>query len=391
MNVVANWLRLLLGNPQLVILVLTLVIGLGAVLWIGNMVAPILASVVIAWLLDSLANPLIRLRIPRFLGVLVVYLGFLALLALIVFAIVPILSQQATQLVSQIPGILAELQDVLMRLPQRYPEFISESQVNQIAGAIGYEAMALGRGMLTASVSSVFGVITLGIYLVLMPLLVFFMLKDKDRLTAWVIGFLPRDHRLLAHVWEDVHRQLGNYVRGKIIEILVVWVATYFTFAVFGLDFAMLLSFLVGISVLVPYVGAIAVTIPVAMIAYVQWGIGPDFTYSDARLPGGAGARRKRARPAPVLGGGEHAPDRDHRLGPGVRRAVGVLGGLLRHSDRHPHPVRPPRVAAPRADHRRDVVSGGTAGRAPPSTCGRSRTWRRRRGGSPRRCAAPRW
>ena len=279
MNVVANWLRILLGNPQLVILVLTLVIGLGAVLWIGNMVAPILASVVIAWLLDSLANPLIRLRIPRFLGVLVVYLGFLALLALIVFAIVPILSQQATQLVSQIPGILAELQDVLMRLPQRYPEFISESQVNQIAGAIGYEAMALGRGMLTASVSSVFGVITLGIYLVLMPLLVFFMLKDKDRLTAWVIGFLPRDHRLLAHVWEDVHRQLGNYVRGKIIEILVVWVATYFTFAVFGLDFAMLLSFLVGISVLVPYVGAIAVTIPVAMIAYVQWGIGPDFAY----------------------------------------------------------------------------------------------------------------
>ena len=121
--------------------------------------------------------------------------------------------------------------------------------------------------------------ITLGIYLVLMPLLVFFMLKDKSRLIAWVINFLPRDHRLLAHVWEDVHRQLGNYVRGKIIEILVVWIATYFTFALFGLDFAVLLSFLVGISVLVPYVGAIAVTIPVAMIAFVQWGIGPDFTY----------------------------------------------------------------------------------------------------------------
>ena len=390
MDVISKWGRLLLGNPQLVILVLTLVLGFGAILWIGNLVAPIIASVIIAYLLDGFANPLMRIRIPRFIGVLVVYLGFLALLAFIVFAIVPILSQQATQLVSQIPGIFTELRDALMQLPHRYPEFISESQVNQIAGAIGYEAMALGRGMLTASVSSVFGVITLGIYVVLMPLLVFFMLKDKERLIAWVIGFLPRDHRLLAHVWEDVHRQLGNYVRGKIIEIVVVWVATYFTFAVFGLDFAVLLSFLVGISVLIPYVGAIAVTIPVAMIAYVQWGIGPDFTYSDARLPGGAGARRKRARPAPVLGGGEHAPDRDHRLGPGVRRAVGVLGGLLRHSDRHPHPVCPPRVAAPRADHRRDVVSGGTAGETP-STSRASRTWRRRRGGSPRRCAAPRW
>ena len=279
MNLITNWFRLLLGNPQLVILVFTLVLGLCAVLWVGDMVAPILASVIIAYLLDGLANPLQRLRIPRFIGVLVVYLGFLTLLAFIVFAIVPILSQQATQLVSQIPGMLAELRGVLMQLPHRYPEFISESQVNQIAGEIGYEAMALGRGIVTATVSSVFGVITLGIYLVLMPLLVFFMLKDKERLIAWVIDFLPHDHRLLAHVWEDVHRQLGNYVRGKIIEILVVWVATYFTFALFGLDFAVLLSFLVGISVLVPYVGAIAVTIPVAIIAYVQWGIGPDFTY----------------------------------------------------------------------------------------------------------------
>ena len=104
MDVISKWVRLLLGNPQLVILVLTLVLGFGAILWIGNLVAPIIASVIIAYLLDGFANPLTRIRIPRFIGVLIVYLGFLALLAFIVFAIVPILSQQATQLVSQIPG-----------------------------------------------------------------------------------------------------------------------------------------------------------------------------------------------------------------------------------------------------------------------------------------------
>ena len=279
MNVVSNWFRLMLGNPQLVVLVLTLVIGLGAVLWIGNLVAPIIASVIIAYLLDGLANPLARRRVPRTLAIVLVYAGFLAFLAFIAFAVVPLMSQQATQLVGQIPGMLTELRGILMRLPHRYPEFISETQVNQIAGAVGIEVMDLGRRMVTASVSSVFGVITLGIYLVLMPLLVFFMLKDKDRLIAWAVGFLPRDHRLLTHVWADVHRQLGNYVRGKIIEILVVWLATYLPFAVFGLDFALLLSFLVGISVLIPYVGAIAVTIPVAAVAYVQWGLGPDFTY----------------------------------------------------------------------------------------------------------------
>ena len=279
MNIISNWFRLLLGNPQLVVLVLTLVIGFGAVLWIGNLVAPIIASVIIAYLLDSLATPLARRRVPRMFAVLLVYAGFLAFLAFIALAVVPLMSQQATQLVGQIPGMLTELRGALMRLPHRYPEFISEAQVNQVAGAVGIEVMDLGRRMVTASVSSVFGVITLGIYLVLMPLLVFFMLKDKERLIAWAVGFLPRDHRLLSHVWTDVHRQIGNYVRGKIIEILVVWVATYIAFAAFGLDFAVLLSFLVGISVLIPYVGAIAVTVPVAAVAYVQWGIGPDFTY----------------------------------------------------------------------------------------------------------------
>lgn len=279
MNVVTNWFRPLLANPQLVILVLTLVFGLGAVLWVGNMIAPIIASTVIAYLLDGLATPLVRLRIPRLAGVLIVYLAFVALLAFIVFAVVPLMSQQATQLVGEIPGMFAELQGVLMRLPQRYPEFISESQVNEIAGAISNEVMTLGRQMVTASVSSVFGVITLGIYLVLMPLLVFFMLKDKHKLITWLVSYLPRDHRLLAHVWTDVHRQLGNYVRGKIIEILVVWIATYTAFAAFGLGFAVLLSFVVGISVLVPFVGAIAVTLPVAAVAYAQWGLGPDFTY----------------------------------------------------------------------------------------------------------------
>ena len=279
MNVVTNWFRLLFADPQLVILVLTLVLGLGAVLWIGGMIAPIIASVIIAYLLDGLANPLVRLRIPRLLGVSLVYLAFLALLVFILLAVVPIMSQQATQLVGEIPGMLAELQGVLMRLPQRYPEFVSESQVNEVAGVIGNEIMTLTRQMVSASVSSVFGIITLGVYLVLMPLLVFFMLKDKDRLIAWVVDFLPRDHRLLAHVWTDVHRQLGNYVRGKVIEILVVWVATYAAFAAFGLGFAVLLSFVVGISVLVPFVGAIAVTVPVAAVAYVQWGLGSEFTY----------------------------------------------------------------------------------------------------------------
>ncbi len=278
-NVVTDRFRLWLANPQIVILVLTLVLGFGAVVWIGNMVAPIIASVVIAYLLDGLATPLARTRVPRQAAVFLVFIAFLALLAFLVLALGPLMSQQATELAGQLPAMAGELREALLRLPQRYPDFLSEAQANEIAATIGAEVVALGRQAVTASLSSVVGVITLGVYLVLMPLLVFFMLKDKAKLIDWLQRHLPRDHRILAHVWEDVNLQLGNYVRGKIVEICVVWLATYLAFAAFGLDYAVLLSFLVGISVLVPYVGAIAVTFPVAAVAYLQWGFGSEFIW----------------------------------------------------------------------------------------------------------------
>ena len=279
MNVITNWFRLWLANPQVVILVLTLVLGFGALLWIGNMVAPIIASVIIAYLLDGLAVPLTRIRVPRLGAVVLVFLAFIAFLSFIVLGLLPLMSRQATQLLGEIPGMIAQLQDILLRLPQRYPEFVSEAQVNRITTVIGNEVTTLGRAAVSASIASVFGIITLGVYLVLMPLLVFFLLKDKEKLIAWLVGYLPRDHRLLAHVWDDVHLHLGNFVRGKIVEILVVWSVSYVTFAALGLEFEVLLSFVVGISVLVPYIGAIAATFPVAAVAYVQWGFAPDFTY----------------------------------------------------------------------------------------------------------------
>ena len=110
------------------------------------------------------------------------------------------------------------------------------------------------------------------IYLVLVPLMVFFLLKDKVSVLRWVTSFLPKNNPLLSHVWLEIDLQLSNYVRGKFIEIVIVWAVSYAAFALFGLNYALLLSVLVGVSVLVPYIGAIAVTFPIAFVSYAQWG-----------------------------------------------------------------------------------------------------------------------
>jgi putative permease len=79
-----------------------------------------------------------------------------------------------------------------------------------------------------------------------------------------------------------VDQQIGNYVRGKFWEILIVWSVSFVTFTILRLQFAMLISLFVGLSVLIPYIGAVAMTIPVASIAYFQWGLSSQFAYAVA-------------------------------------------------------------------------------------------------------------
>jgi putative permease len=237
----------------------------------------VFASVVIAYLLEGLVTPLERRNIPRLLAVCIVYLFFMTFFVFLLVGLLPILSRQATQLITQIPDIIGRLQEVLLRLPELYPQIFTEAQVTEITDGIRDQVVSFGRSVVSSGLASVVGFITIMVYLILVPLLVFFFMKDKERLVGWVAGYLPRDHALAATVWSHVDRQIGNYVRGKFWEILIVWWVTFIAFLALGLNFAMLHAVLVGLSEQIPYIGAAVVTIPVALVAYFQWGVGAEF------------------------------------------------------------------------------------------------------------------
>ncbi|MEM7193585.1 MAG: AI-2E family transporter [Pseudomonadota bacterium] len=139
------------------------------------------------------------------------------------------------------------------------------------------ELTDFGQRIVTTSLASAASIITVIIYVILMPILVFFFLKDKARIINWFKSLMPADNQLALRVWKDVDLQIGNYIRGKFWEILIVWLATFLTFSYLDLQFAMLLAVLVGLSVLIPYVGAAVVTVPVVIIAWFQWGWSGDF------------------------------------------------------------------------------------------------------------------
>jgi len=279
MQVLTDWFRRYFSDPQVLFLAVALALGFAVVLTMGNMLAPVLASIVIAYLLEGLVAFLVRFGWPRIAGVILVYIAFMLFVSLIVFGIMPLVSRQVTDLVQQLPAMISQGQSALMGLPARYPEIVTPEQIQELIGAIRAEIANFGQQVLSWSLASVVGVITILVYMILVPLLVFFFLKDRALIIGWFQRYLPKHRRIAGTVWRDVDRQISNYVRGKFWEILIIWAVSYAAFYAFGLNYAMLLGMLVGLSVIVPYIGASVVTVPVLLIAWFQWGWTSTFAW----------------------------------------------------------------------------------------------------------------
>lgn len=278
MHVIREWFIRYFSDPQAILLGVLLLLGFGIVVFLGKMLTPVLASIVIAYLLEGAIRIMERRGAPRLGSVLVVFSAFMAFILFLLVIVVPLLWGQTVELLRELPVYVKIGQDMLLGLPEHYP-IISEAQILEIMGIVSREVTTAGQRLLTFSLTSIPNLITLLVYFILVPLLVFFFLKDKQRLLGWITAFLPKERSLSVHVWHDVDQQLGNYVRGKFWEILIVGGTSFVVFTFMGLNYPILLAVLVGLSVVVPYVGAAVVTIPVALVAYFQWGWSPDFAW----------------------------------------------------------------------------------------------------------------
>ncbi len=279
LNIVRSWVEKYFSDEEAVVLFILLIVGLAVVVLVGGMLAPVIASMVLAFILQGLVSKLVSRGFNETGSILAVYLLFIGLFFAFLFFLLPLVLGQVTSLVKEFPRMFSELQSYLKVLPKEYPSLLSEGSVNNLFNQATSEAAKFGQWVVSFSIESFPVFVTILIYIVLVPILVFFFLKDRRLILSSLAGLLPREKRLMTRVWHEMNMQFANYIRGKVVEILIVGVATYVAFVVMGLNYAVLLGILVGFSVLVPYIGATIVTIPVAMIALFQWGWGSDFFY----------------------------------------------------------------------------------------------------------------
>lgn len=279
LKVVKSWIDKYFSDEEAVILFLLLGVGLALIVFWGDILAPVIASVILAYVLQGLVMYLRSKGVNKIVAVYLSYLFFLGTVLGFFFSILPLVWRQLTSLIKDMPVIITKLKKLVFNLQEEYSTIITLQELDTIIQNLTSEVANFGQWILSQSLEGLPVFISAMIYLIVVPILVFFFIKDKDRILASLVSFLPKKRRLMNQVWDEMNRQFANYVRGKVVEITVVGGCTYIGFIFMSLNYSALLAILVGLSVVIPYIGAVLVTIPVAMIALFQFGLSDAFYY----------------------------------------------------------------------------------------------------------------
>jgi putative permease len=278
--VITNWCKRYFSDPEAAYLFLFMAFAVIAFYTVSAMLMPLIVSIVLAYLLDW---PILwlnkKLKMPRLVAVIIVFVLFISICVLILVGLLPLLSHQLTNLLMELPKNSAELQANMTKMIQHIP-LITEDQAGSMVVELQLKFTNVGKQLLSNSLTFIPNLVAIVVYLVMVPLLVYFFLADKARILGWLsYNFIPQKRSVLLKVWQEVHVQIGNYIRGKFLEAIMVLVVTYVSFLILGLEYSLLLAALVGLSVFIPYIGAIVVTIPVIAVGLIQWGASPQFWY----------------------------------------------------------------------------------------------------------------
>ncbi|WP_338557452.1 AI-2E family transporter [Erwinia sp. E_sp_B01_3] len=277
LDLLIQWYRRRFSDPQAIALLAILLAAFCILFFFNGLLAPLLVALVVAYLLEWPTVRLERLGCSRTWATTIILILFASLLLVLVLVVAPVAWQQGINLAHELPTMLNRLYQFATRLPERFPTLMDVGIVDIVVENLRSRLSGMGDQLVKYSLASLVGIMTLAIYLVLVPLMVFFLLKDKAQMLAAISRVLPRNRGLAGQVWVEMNQQVSNYIRGKVLEMVVVGIATWIGFWAIGMNYALLLAVLVGFSVLIPYVGALAVTIPVIGVGLAQWGLGGDF------------------------------------------------------------------------------------------------------------------
>lgn len=289
-----KWMKFLGGYNIIYTLAVLLLIGLTLLLYsqlnfilqpIFTIISAVVTPLVISFILYYLMNPLVdffeKKNIKRLWVIIGIYFVFIGLLTWLILWLIPILQQQFTELVQGIPELFSTVTNFLretvnnISLNQEqqdvfneglgYFDNIEKNFINYLSDGFS------GVGNVISGVTNVF------IILLMVPIILFFLLKDGSKfLSGFMDKVPPGSRRDISAILRAIDTQVGGYIKGQIVIAVINGVLMFIGFSVIGLDYNGVLAVAGGVLSLIPYLGPTLTFIPAVVIALTDsfWMVG---------------------------------------------------------------------------------------------------------------------
>ena len=270
-------LKNIFSNEETIIFSLAILLFFLVISFFGSILTPFMISIVVAYLLVGMQKKIQSYDVSANVALIITFSVFIITGAALLIWLVPLLYIQLQAFILDVPNLINNFLDFISGLPAKFPDLVSSEQISIFFQAVSEEITAIAQNIVKSSISGIQSAITFLLYIILFPILVYFFLFDRKNIIDGFIKIIPGKREMLTNIWAEMDIQLSNYVRGKTIEIFIVGIAAAIIFVSLGLKYSALLSVLVGLSVIIPYVGAFLVTIPIVIVGLLQFGLGTEF------------------------------------------------------------------------------------------------------------------
>ena len=272
-----NLFQRIFSNEETVIFLLAIIFTLVIFSFFASVLTPFIISIVVAYLLAGLQKKIETYNVSESLALILSFSVFIIVGAAMLTWLIPLIYVQLQSFILDIPRLFNDFLNFLSTMPAAFPELVDADQISVFFQAVSSELSSITQNLVKSSIAGIQSTIQVLLYIILFPILVFFFLFDRKNIINGCLRIIPGDRAMLSQVWSEMDIQLSNYVRGKVLEIFIVGILAGILFSFFGLKYTALLAVLVGLSVLIPYVGAFTVTIPIIIIGLLQFGLGTQF------------------------------------------------------------------------------------------------------------------
>ena len=270
-------LKNIFNNEETIIFSLAILLFFLVISFFGSILTPFIISIVVAYLLVGMQKKIQSYDVSANVSLIITFSVFIITGAALLIWLVPLLYIQLQAFILDVPNLINNFLDFVSELPAKFPDLVSSEQISIFFQAVSEEASVIAQNIVKSSISGIQSAITFLLYIILFPILVYFFLFDRKNIIDGFIKIIPGKRQMLSNIWAEMDIQLSNYVRGKTIEIFIVGIAAAIIFVSLGLKYSALLSVLVGLSVIIPFVGAFLVTIPVVIVGLLQFGLSTEF------------------------------------------------------------------------------------------------------------------